>query len=114
MVQEEIVREFEEFWNEDINNKKPIAARNFICKVVCPTLYGLSLVKMALLLVLIGGSSDTSVNTKITNRNSECVENLGGKTPLDENDYDDSQSDNKSDLPVQFSLGENLSPSTNG
>jgi DNA replicative helicase MCM subunit Mcm2 (Cdc46/Mcm family) len=57
MVREEIVKDFSAFWKEDVNQTRPIAARNYICQAVCPTLYGLSLVKLALLLTLIGGSS---------------------------------------------------------
>ena len=115
MVQEEIIREFEEFWNEDINKRKPIAARNFICKAVCPTLYGLSLVKMALLLVLIGGSSDTSDSTKSTSRDGECAENLVPITsPHEDDENEESKSCDESDLPVQFSLEEETTSLSNG
>jgi len=58
MVREEIVQEFSEFWKLDAHQKNPISARNFICQAICPALYGMSLVKMALLLTLIGGSGE--------------------------------------------------------
>lgn len=119
MVREEIVREFRDYWNDDeVNIKKPIAARNFICRAVCPTLYGLSLVKLALLLVLIGGSRDSGAfeessvpNEGVENSSSgqeagelsseqKCdnVEGVGNGN--DDNGGDESDTD----MPVQFSL----------
>jgi DNA helicase MCM9 len=58
MVREEIVKEFSEFWKLEVNQKNPISARNFICQAICPALYGMSLIKLALLLTLIGGSGE--------------------------------------------------------
>jgi DNA replicative helicase MCM subunit Mcm2 (Cdc46/Mcm family) len=50
-------KEFEAFWARDANRERPIAARDFICKAVCPKLYGLQVIKLALLITLIGGVS---------------------------------------------------------
>ena len=52
---EDLRIEFANFWNDPINKQRPIAARNFICKAVCPKLYGLQSLKLALLLTVIGG-----------------------------------------------------------
>jgi DNA replicative helicase MCM subunit Mcm2 (Cdc46/Mcm family) len=58
MMRDEMVQEFQKFWKMERDRKRPIAARNFICQAVCPALYGMSLIKLALLLTLIGGSQD--------------------------------------------------------
>jgi len=87
MVKEEIVNEYRNFWNEDVNLKRPMAARNFICQAVCPTLYGLSLVKLALILTLIGGSSAGQGN------NEQERSHPGGTNVVEDDD-----------MPVQFSL----------
>lgn len=58
MMRDEMVQEFQKFWKMERHRKRPIAARNFICQAVCPALYGMSLIKLALLLTLIGGSQD--------------------------------------------------------
>lgn len=98
MVREEIVKEFTQFWQEDINKKRPIAARNFICSAVCPTVYGVSLIKLALLLTLIGGSSTAHKNSS-DQQNTEPFHNVDGNSHIvDPDDHDDT--------PVQFSLGE--------
>mmetsp|Transcript_39848 Transcript_39848/g.40478 ORF Transcript_39848/g.40478 Transcript_39848/m.40478 type:complete len:390 (+) Transcript_39848:84-1253(+) len=51
--------EFEKYWEMESNKERPIDARNFICRAICPKLYGMHYVKIAFLLTLIGGSSDT-------------------------------------------------------
>ncbi len=112
-IRDDIIQQFEDYWNDDMNKNRPIAARNFICQAVCPTLYGLSLVKMALLLVLIGGSSDTttssqfnenSVDQDVTNGvssdNDHQNTNEGDEEDNENHDYDEN------DVPVQFSLGD--------
>lgn len=48
-------QEFVAYWADPNNLKFPIAARDHICKAVCPKLYGLAIVKLALLMTLIGG-----------------------------------------------------------
>jgi len=58
MMRDEMVQDFQKFWKMERERKRPIAARNFICQAVCPALYGMSLIKLALLLTLIGGSQD--------------------------------------------------------
>jgi DNA replicative helicase MCM subunit Mcm2 (Cdc46/Mcm family) len=50
-------KEFEAFWACDASRDRPIVARDFICKAVCPKLYGLQVIKLALLITLIGGVS---------------------------------------------------------
>ncbi len=102
MVKEEIVKEFSAFWEENANRMRPIATRNFICQAVCPTLYGLSLVKLALLLTLIGGSNSGQNGAK-----HEASSANTNKLHTGEDDPDfpanDSFSD-KEDTPVMFSL----------
>lgn len=50
---EKFKKEFDAYWER--GRKKPIAARDFICSAVCPKLYGLKIIKLALLITLIGG-----------------------------------------------------------
>lgn len=54
---EKFRKEFSQYWSKPNSVKYPIAARDFICKAVCPKLYGMQTVKLALLLTLIGGVS---------------------------------------------------------
>jgi DNA helicase MCM9 len=98
MVREEIVKEFTQFWQEDINKKRPIAARNFICSAVCPTVYGVSLIKLALLLTLIGGCSAGHKNGSDQGSKDSPYGVDGNSHVVDQEDHDDT--------PVQFSLGE--------
>ncbi len=102
MVKDEIVNDFARFWNEDENKKRPIAARNFICQAICPTLYGMSLVKMALLLTLIGGSSSTGSG-------GDDVNGLQSAQGDHANVQDD---DGVDESPVQFSLADDFEPSS--
>mmetsp|Transcript_15773 Transcript_15773/g.22529 ORF Transcript_15773/g.22529 Transcript_15773/m.22529 type:complete len:791 (-) Transcript_15773:2048-4420(-) len=56
-TRDKLRREFDEFWNRPLSKARPLYARNYIVKSVCPKLYGLSTIKLALLLTLIGGIS---------------------------------------------------------
>jgi DNA replicative helicase MCM subunit Mcm2 (Cdc46/Mcm family) len=115
MVRSEIVKEFEDYWNEEENQKRPIAARNYICKAVCPSLYGLSLVKMALLLVLIGGSNDTDSdrdegdgdsvcdNTKDNNGDTNEIQ-MQDRNGIDKGGNIENDSKDEINVPLQFSL----------
>jgi DNA replicative helicase MCM subunit Mcm2 (Cdc46/Mcm family) len=50
---EKFKKEFDAYWER--GRQTPIAARDFICKAVCPKLYGLTIIKLALLITLVGG-----------------------------------------------------------
>jgi DNA helicase MCM9 len=50
-------KEFEAYWNDPEAQINPIVARDFICQAVCPKLYGMQAIKLALLITLIGGVS---------------------------------------------------------
>ena len=76
--------EFERYWQLQV--PRPIAARDFICRAVCPKLYGLPMIKLALLLTLIGGvSSDSSHNSNIDNIMQETDPIIDGMTEDKEN-----------------------------
>lgn len=64
MIKEDVIKEFESFWAQ--HKEYPIAARNSIAQAVCPKLYGMSVVKLSLLLTIIGGctSDDGGRNDK--------------------------------------------------
>ena len=54
----------DKFWSTQSNMDNPIAARNYICRSVCPKLYGMVIIKLGLLLTLIGGSSTAQIEIK--------------------------------------------------
>ena len=47
-------KEFDAYWEQ---RRDEMAARDFICRAVCPKLYGMKVIKLALLMTLIGGVS---------------------------------------------------------
>jgi hypothetical protein len=49
--------EFEEIWRS--NRHRPLAVRNHLIACICPQIYGLFAVKLAILLTLIGGITET-------------------------------------------------------
>lgn len=56
---------YSQFWHNNYEHT-PIKARDYIISAVCPSLFGLYIVKLALLLTLIAGcSKQTGANTKI-------------------------------------------------
>ncbi|GKY95206.1 hypothetical protein MPSEU_000483700 [Mayamaea pseudoterrestris] len=54
---EKFRNDFESYWELPESVSHPIQARDFICRSVCPQLYGLRILKLALLVTLIGGVS---------------------------------------------------------
>lgn len=61
MQMENYKKEFDTYWNDPRRRVEyPIAARDFICRAVCPKLYGLQIIKLALLITLIGGVSSSA------------------------------------------------------
>lgn len=57
-------KEFDAYWADGRSKKRPIAARDCICKAVCPKLYGLHIIKLGLLITLIGGVQASDSNPK--------------------------------------------------
>lgn len=84
-------KEFDDFWAKPEHIEKRMAARDFICRAVCPKLYGMSMIKLALLVTLIGGvsSSDAAANKGQDDTEAQSAHN----SPLDETDlsYDDGE-----------------------
>lgn len=74
----------------------PIAARNKTCRSVCPRLYGMSTIKLALLVTLIGGAAQD--NTATHDRSTESEDDGSSNTILGEAD-DATGTDNR---PKQF------------
>ena len=69
-------KEFAAFWQDEKNQTYPMAARDFICKAVCPKLYGMKVIKLALLITLIGGvSADAYTNDSADNTEDRYAEN---------------------------------------
>jgi len=101
MVREEIMKEFSEFWKVELNQKNPIAARNFICQAICPALYGMSLVKLALLLTLIGGSGESDGQHCASGRDEA---QLNHEQPSEGQSEEGDDEDDGDHAPVQFSL----------
>jgi DNA replicative helicase MCM subunit Mcm2 (Cdc46/Mcm family) len=79
-------KEFDAFWEENRRREYPIASRDFICTAVCPKLYGLQVIKLALLITLIGGVS-SSHNRASEEENEEIDdENYDGNMIYSAND----------------------------
>ncbi|CAB1103664.1 unnamed protein product [Ectocarpus sp. CCAP 1310/34] len=57
VVSEELRQEFVELW--EANAHRPLAVRNHVIASVCPQVFGLFTVKLAILLTLIGGVTET-------------------------------------------------------
>lgn len=67
---EQYRKEFEMYWSSEESRAKPIQARDYICQAVCPKLYGMKIIKLALLLTLVGGvSTDVHEETECTDEN---------------------------------------------
>lgn len=67
-------QEFVAYWEHPKHLAAPIAARDQICKAVCPKLYGLAVVKLALLMTLIGGVCQEDYEN---NHSRKSIANLG-------------------------------------
>jgi DNA helicase MCM9 len=63
--------EFEEFW--DAHEGAPLKARDSVVKSVCPQLFGMSAVKLALALTLVGGVAKTADNGTRTRGQSHLL-----------------------------------------
>lgn len=64
-------KEFDAYWgNPRKRVEYPIAARDFICRAVCPKLYGLHIIKLALLITLIGGVPSDAYSSQEENDQS--------------------------------------------
>jgi hypothetical protein len=63
-------KEFDAYWEDPDHRACPIKARDFICKAVCPKLYGLHIIKLSLLITLIGGVSSDACGKEKDARNS--------------------------------------------
>lgn len=59
-LHEECRQEFMRFWAEHYEKKEPLFARNLIVRSVCPQIYGMLVVKLAILLTIIGGVEQES------------------------------------------------------
>eukprot|EP01129_Flabellula_baltica_P008747 TRINITY_DN3500_c0_g1_i4.p1 TRINITY_DN3500_c0_g1~~TRINITY_DN3500_c0_g1_i4.p1 ORF type:complete len:643 (-),score=116.25 TRINITY_DN3500_c0_g1_i4:309-2237(-) len=59
-VTDEMLQEFDDFWK---NSKNPLESRNFILQSMCPEIYGMYIVKLALAMVLSGGCKQEYSNT---------------------------------------------------
>lgn len=94
-------KEFDAYWRDPKHQENPIRARDFICKAVCPKLYGLQVIKLALLMTLVGGVS------------SDAYEGIGegdNQRPLrDKNNqldrgHHENNDDDDDDAPDQFQI----------
>jgi DNA helicase MCM9 len=79
-------KEFDAYWNDEERQRNPIAARDFVVKAVCPQLYGLAMIKLALLVTLIGGVPSSSYHQE------------------DENDGKTANLEDNTDEPDQFRI----------
>ena len=75
---EKFRKEFSQYWSDPNSVEFPIAARDFICKAVCPKLYGMQVVKLALLITLIGGVSSEAYEAPDEGDSQEKTLSTGG------------------------------------
>lgn len=69
---------FEAFWDFFHKEKRVFEARDLIVRSVCPQLCGMYLVKLALLLTLVGGSSGDKHNPTVRRRSQSHLLIIGG------------------------------------
>lgn len=103
---EKFRKEFTKYWNEPQSVDNPIAARDYICKAVCPKLYGMQIVKLALLITLIGGVSHEAYEDEENEQGSGSGSSDPNAAPVvveDPNDYE----------PDAFRLIQDAEPSKN-
>jgi DNA replicative helicase MCM subunit Mcm2 (Cdc46/Mcm family) len=75
--QDKFRKEFDAYWKDPANQANPVLARDFICKSICPKLYGMHVIKLALLITLIGGVSSDAYEGKLdSNDPSQCEEDI--------------------------------------
>jgi hypothetical protein len=77
-------KEFEQYWSQPSSIERPIAARDFICKAVCPKLYGMQIIKLALLITLIGGVSSDAYEDQRQTTNATSDGHLSDGNANDE------------------------------
>jgi DNA replicative helicase MCM subunit Mcm2 (Cdc46/Mcm family) len=80
---EKFKKEFDAFWDGEDQQKSPFAARDFICTAVCPKLYGLQIIKLALLITLIGGVPSSSYEKSETHPKESDGNNTDGEIESD-------------------------------
>lgn len=105
-MRDEMTKEFQRYWKLERHRKRPIGARNFICQAVCPALYGMSIIKLAMLLTLIGGShvGGATVNKTRRKHRNNTHENVNSGDMHDDIRDDLSDQQQNDQMPVQFSL----------
>jgi len=102
-------KEFVAYWDLESSKSKPFAARDFISKAVCPTLYGMKVIKMALLMTLIGGVSAEAYKEKDHNsQTDENVEPIEDEGPVPFQIFTDSS--NQNDISTATYDGHSESP----
>lgn len=107
---EQYQRDFDVYWHETARNAQyPIQARDFICQAVCPKLYGMAIIKLALLVTLIGGVSSDAYSPSSSQEeqqeeeqhdNSFASPAMGAKRSRGDSDAHGLHGD----APVQFTL----------
>ena len=70
-VHEECRQEFAAFWDSYMDD--PLFARNIIVRSVCPQIYGMLVVKLSILLTIIGGVEQVSLENKSRNVGTSSI-----------------------------------------
>jgi DNA replicative helicase MCM subunit Mcm2 (Cdc46/Mcm family) len=84
--QDNLRKEFDAYWSEERNQLYPMLARDFICKSVCPKLYGMKIIKLALLITLIGGVSSDAYQDKNESKDKSLPRNHADYSDDDDDD----------------------------
>ena len=108
-------KEFEAYWEDPKNVESPMQARDFICQAVCPQLYGLRILKLALLVTLIGGvSTDAYEKADEPRVNVQVAANVDGKPDAFYLHVHESHSDNQNDSAVWYGERDTANRSSRG
>lgn len=112
---EQYQRDFDAYWALERNRQSPIQARDFIVRAVCPKLYGMAVIKLALLVTLIGGVPAADARNQPQQREKQTdparkdgdTDNDRLQTPAAKRprvDHDNNNGDDDDDAPEQFTL----------
>ncbi|KAL7549795.1 hypothetical protein ACHAWF_013052 [Thalassiosira exigua] len=101
-LRERYRREFDAFWSGDGARRRPIAARDYVVRAMCPKLFGMHAVKLGLLLALIGGAAVSTEERASAKVGDDGDDDGNGKMIQEEEDDHDSDEH----APVAFKVGD--------
>ena len=83
----ENVRMYKQYWKNHVQKKTELSGRDMLIRAVCPQLYGLHAIKLAVLLTLIGGSDPDKRSHESKQRQQNSHEHDASSTMAPKDDY---------------------------